>query len=194
MRVYDVEVLDVNILDAEVQVLIGGAQRNAIVAEVSRTRQELLHLETARLKEQVRRAICDEQALTMTSELARVDRKTRSVDLATAESAVAVDGVAEVARIAARERENEVERRMMEARVAAFRDQMAAIAPELIATLKTLGHQHLAIELTKNASPLAILGGESVTDVVERLLGSLPVGAASQVASLVKANGKDKRP
>ncbi len=56
MWIYDVEVLDVRILDPEVQVLIGGAQRNAIVADVMR-RQELLRLETERLKEQVHRAI-----------------------------------------------------------------------------------------------------------------------------------------
>ena len=81
----------------------------------------------------------------------------------------------------------------MEARVAAFRDQMAALAPELVATLKTLGNQTLAAELSKNASPLAILGGESVTEVVERLLGALPVGVAGQVRGVLpkrKENGQ----
>ena len=62
---------------------------------------------------------------------------------------------------------------------------MAALAPELVATLKTLGHQQLATELAKSASPLAILGGESVTDVVERLLGALPLGADSSVKNLL---------
>jgi major vault protein len=180
-----VEVLDVRIIDPEVQVLIGGAQRDAIVADVMR-RQELLHLETERLKEQVHRAICDEQAQTMVIERGRVEKK-RAVDLATAESAAAVTAVADEARMVAREREQELERKMLEARVAAFRDQMSALAPELIATLKTLGHQTLAMELSKNASPLAILGGDSVTDVVERLLGTLPVGTTSSVAALVKA-------
>jgi major vault protein len=185
MWIYDVEILDVRILDPEVQALIGGAQRNAIVADVTR-RQELLRLETERLKEQVRRAICDEQAQTMGAEEKRVEKK-RAVDLATAESAAAVTSVGDVARAASKERENEIERKMLEARVAAFRDQMAALAPELVATLKTLGHQQLAAELTKNASPLAILGGESVTDVVERLIGSLPIGADSSVKNVLAA-------
>ncbi len=189
MWIYDVEVLDVRILDPEVQHLIGGAQRNAIVADVTR-RQELLRLETERLKEQVRRAICDEQSQTMTAEQTRVEKK-RLVDLATAESAAAVASVADDARLASKERENEVERKMLEARVAAFRDQMAALAPELVATLKTLGHQQLAAELAKSASPLAILGGESVTDVVERLLGALPIGADSTLKNLLPPkNGK----
>jgi regulator of protease activity HflC (stomatin/prohibitin superfamily) len=185
MWIYDVEVLDVRILDPDVQVLIGGAQRNAIVADVMR-RQELLRLDNERLKEQVRRAICDEQAQTMAAERDRVEKKS-AVDLATAESAAAVTAVAEEARMVAREREQGLDRQMMDARVVAFREQMAALAPELITTLKTLGHQTLAAELSKNASPLAILGGESVTDVIERLLGALPVGAASTVGAVVKA-------
>jgi hypothetical protein len=192
MVIYDVEVLDVRILDPEVQVLIGGAQRNAIVAEVSR-RQELLRLETERLKEQVRRAICEEQVTTMTTSQTFVDRK-RAVDLATAEAAAAVSGVADAARMVSREREQALDQKMLDARVVAFREQMSALAPELIATLKTLGHQQLAMELSKNAAPLAILGGESVTDVLERLLGSLPIGASSRVDAIVKTNGKEKRP
>jgi regulator of protease activity HflC (stomatin/prohibitin superfamily) len=193
MWIYDVEILDVRILDPEVQALIGGAQRNAIVADVTR-RQELLRLETERLKEQVRRAICDEQAQTMVAEEKRVEKK-RAVDLATAESAAAVGSVADQARLVAKEREQDLERKMLEARVAAFRDQMAALAPELVATLKTLGHQQLAAELTKNASPLAILGGESVTDVVERLIGALPIGADSSVRNLLpKTNRSETKP
>jgi regulator of protease activity HflC (stomatin/prohibitin superfamily) len=193
MWIYDVEVLDVRILDPEVQHLIGGAQRNAIVADVTR-RQELLRLETERLKEQVRRAICDEQSQTMVAEEKRVEKK-RAVDLATAESAAAVSSVADLSRIAAKERENEVDRKMLEARVTAFRDQMSALAPELISTLKTLGHQQLAADLTKHASPLAILGGDSVTDVVERLLGALPLGADSTVKNLLtqKTNRQDAK-
>jgi len=53
---------------------------------------------------------------------------------------------------------------------------MAALAPELIATLKALGNQQLAAALTENLSPLAILGGESVADVAARLLSHLPLG------------------
>jgi hypothetical protein len=72
---------------------------------------------------------------------------------------------------------------------------MTALAPELVATLKTLGHQQLAAELTKNASPLAILGGESVTDVVERLIGALPIGADSSVRNLLpKTNRAEAKP
>ena len=44
MWIYDVEVLDARILDPEVKILLAGAQKDAIVADVTR-RQELLRLD-----------------------------------------------------------------------------------------------------------------------------------------------------
>ena len=82
------------------------------------------------------------------------------------------------ARIGAAAQDASLEERRLVAQATAFKEQMAAIHPELVATLKTLGHQQLAGELSRNVAPLAILGGESVTAVVERLLGSLPIGAS----------------
>lgn len=208
MWIYDLEVLDVRILDDGVQELLGGVQRDAITADVAR-RQEHLRLETERVKEQVRRAILGAQIETMQIDRQRVEEQ-RTIDLAAVEAKIAVDrasrlgvaktqaealAVTEEARLAARAKEDDLERRATEARVAAFREQMAALAPELVATLKTLGHQQLAAELTKHASPLAILGGESVTDVVARLLGTLPLGAGGDVQSVLPPpkNGKSTR-
>jgi major vault protein len=62
---------------------------------------------------------------------------------------------------------------------------MAALHPELIATLKALGNQQLAAALTENLSPLAILGGESVAEVASRLLSSLPLGSQGTDAAKV---------
>ena len=53
---------------------------------------------------------------------------------------------------------------------------MGALEPELVATLRAPGNQQMAAELTRNLSPLAILGGDSVAGVAERLLESLPIG------------------
>ena len=79
-----------------------------------------------------------------------------------------------------------LERRSAE--VEAFRAQMEAMHPELVATLKSLGHQQLASALTENLGPLAILGGESVVDVASRLLGALPVGSGGLDARDVLAH------
>lgn len=102
-------------------------------------------------------------------EAARVD----SVSRARAEAeALAVTSTAETQ---ARERRAVIEKQRLEARTAAFKEQMAAMHPELVATLKSLGDQQFAASLTENLSPLAILGGESVADVAKRLLAGLPL-------------------
>ena len=198
MWIYDVEVLEVTILDPEVQALIGDAQKNAIVADVNR-RQEMLRLETERLKEEVSRALYEAQIETLTKAIAHEERR-RSLVLSQTESTVRVEaierverakleaeayGLAQAAKADALAREHDLERRQIEARVAAFKEQMAAVHPELVATLKMLGNQKLAGELSKNLAPLAILGGESVGDVVERLIGALPVGSSGQVAEVL---------
>ena len=94
-------------------------------------------------------------------------------------------------RIAAAEKEARLARAKLDADVAAFKEEMAAPHPELVATLKTLGHQPLVAELAKNVSPLAVLGGESVTAVVERVLGALPLGTGdADVKKVVQMTGK----
>jgi regulator of protease activity HflC (stomatin/prohibitin superfamily) len=193
MWVYDVEVLEATVLDADVNKLLGDAQRTAIVAEVKR-RQEELRLLGEKQKEAVDREIHAAQLATLTTraaleaarhqlesaksaaqvELDRVDKVGRASNLA---DAFALETAA---RIGAAEKQAELDRRALEASVVAFRGQMDALAPELIATLKSLGNQHLATELTRHASPLAILGGESVADVVDRLLRALPIGPSGE--------------
>ncbi len=192
MWVYDVEVLDVRILDQDVKKLLEGAQRAGIVSEVNR-RQEELRLSSEKLKEEVDRQIFASQIDTMRMQ-AELEGARRQVVLAQASSAIESHKVERVgkatndaeaftistrARIAAAEQDAAIEALRLSGQVGAFKEQMAAIHPELVATLKTLGHQQLAAELSRNVSPLAILGGESVTDVVERLLGSLPIGSSA---------------
>ena len=203
MWIYDVEVLDVRILDPEVKMLIGDAQRNAMMADVHR-RQEMLRLESERLKEEVNQFIYTSQIATLGKAVEHEETK-RGLTLAQVESQLGVEDAQKLrraraeaealsigaeARLAALAKENELDRAQLHARVLAFKEQMAAMHPELVATLKMLGHQKLAGELSKNVSPLAILGGESVTDVVERLLGSLPLGTDGTVEKVLPAKAK----
>ena len=189
MWIYDVEVLDVVIRDEEVRSLLFAAQRAAIESDVSRKHEEL-RLANERLKESVTRDVLTERAQTLSKEveleveqrrlsLARTDGKVevdRREKLGRAESEAAALDVSSTAAAAAAGRETQRELELMGARVGAFKEQMAALHPELVATLKMLGNQHLAAELTRNLSPLAILGGESVSEVAERLLRALPIG------------------
>jgi hypothetical protein len=189
MWVYDVEILDVRILDAEVKKLLEGAQRAAIVADVAR-RDEERRLAGERLRAEVDGQIHTAQtaALVTASEL----EAARAV-LARSRVVAALDlsRLEHESRATAAERDADIQRRAQEASVAAFERQMAALAPELIATLQSLGHRQFAAELSKNVGPLAILGGTDVMQVVEKLLGSLPIGAKATVTDALK-NGKPR--
>ncbi len=188
MLVYDVEVLDVRILDEDVQKLLTDAQRTAIASEVTR-RKEDLRLVNERAKEEVNRGIAEAQRATLVATVA-LEHARRTLVVAKAEATVEAQRVdvvgraqneaqalalSSAAQAEAQSRLAAVERTRLEASVEAFQKQMGALAPELIATLKSLGNQHLAAALTENLSPLAILGGGSVADVAERLLARLPV-------------------
>jgi len=207
MWVYDLEVLDVRILDADVKKLLDGAQRAAITSDAKR-REEERRLAEERLRAEVDREVGDAQIVALAKALevegaraalserralalVEADRVTR-VGTAEAEArAVAIEREAEAVAL---ERRAEISRRTLENQVAAFEKQMAALAPELISTLTTLGHQKLAADLSANVGPLAVLGGGSVTEIVERLLGALPVGSKKTVMDVVHRNGASTMP
>ncbi|MBM4783110.1 MAG: hypothetical protein GQE15_35990 [Archangiaceae bacterium] len=191
MLVYDVEVLEVQILDGDVDQLLTDAQRSAISSEVARKKEEL-RLVTEQAKHAVDRAVFEAQRQTQHAEL-ELEAARRALLSAKAEAkveAVRIEALGKAkteaealelssqAQAAAKTRHAEVEERALAAQVNAFRAQMEAMQPELIATLKSLGNQQLAATLTQHLGPLAILGGESVADVASRLLASLPVGAS----------------
>ena len=191
MLVYDVEVLEVQILDSDVDELLTDAQRSAITSEVAR-RKEGLRLLTEQAKHTVDRAVFEAQRQTQEAELA-LEAARRQLAAAKAEGKVEAARIevlgkaktdadalelASVAQTLARARTAEIDERALTAQVNAFRAQMESMQPELIATLKTLGNQQLAASLTQHLGPLAILGGESVVDVASRLLSALPAGAS----------------
>lgn len=203
MLVYDVEVLEVQILDGDVDELLTDAQRSAISSEVARKKEEL-RLVTEQAKHTVDRAVFEAQRQTQHAEL-ELEAARRALLAAKAEArveAVRIEALGKAktdadalelssqAQAAAKARHAEVEERALAAQVNAFRAQMEAMQPELVATLKSLGNQQLAATLTQHLGPLAILGGESVADVASRLLASLPVGASG--ADLAAATLKRK--
>lgn len=184
MWVYDVEILDVRILDSEVKKLLEGAQRAAIVADVAR-RDEERRLAGERLKAEVDGKIHAAQTAAVSS-AKELEAAQAQLYRSRVEAKLDLHRIEHEAHAISAERDAEIARRALESNVVAFERQMAAIAPELIATLRTLGHQQLAGELSKNMAPLAILGGGDVTQVVEKLMGSLPVGTKTTVAEVVK--------
>lgn len=210
MWVYDVELLDVRILDAEVEELLASAQRTAIASGIARKEEEL-RLGDEQLKERVNQEIYRAQIETL-GRRTELELANRQVGMACAETEVELgrkktvgraEQRAEAAAVEARaeleiaERRGQLERLILESQAAAFVTQMEALQPELIATLKTLGAQSFAGDLARHLAPLAILGGESVADVAERLLDRLPLGrngATQPLAALLAevATAKDR--
>ena len=91
------------------------------------------------------------------------------------------------ARLDIQRAETELATQELVAQSDAFCQQMQSLQPELISTLRNLGNQQLAGELTKNLAPLAILGGDSVADVASRLLDRLPLfGAKTDIQALLR--------
>lgn len=202
MWVYDVEVLDVRILDDDVKRLLSDAQRRAIASDVRR-KQEELRLGDEQIAEVVNREVFAAKMATFEAEVsleakkraAAVARTSTSLDVERLKTVTEAELEAEAlrigsdARLAVAEREAELAHKGLVARAAAFREQMAALQPELISTLKVLGNQHLTAELSKHLSPLAILGGESIADIATRLMRRLPLGENGAVHELFDASG-----
>ncbi len=193
MWVYDVEVLAITILDGEVATLLNDAQRMAIVSEIARKKEEL-RLGDEQLKESVSQEIHRAQMTTMQTKM-ELEQAVRACRLAEAGTQLELDSLETVERANheaqafavraasrqhAAEQRAELDRQKLQAKAQAFREQMQAMQPELIATLRALGNQSLAKELSKNLSPLAILGGDSVASVAERLLDRLPLALGSK--------------
>ncbi|MCY1006984.1 hypothetical protein OV079_15745 [Nannocystis pusilla] len=77
--------------------------------------------------------------------------------------------------------------RELQAEVAAVVEKARAVSPDLIAALQAFGDRALAEKMAESMAPLAILGGESVAEVLARLLRGSPLarllpGAANEPA------------
>lgn len=197
MRVYDVEVLDVVIGDAAIANLLIGTQ-HAVVEQNLTLEAERRRLEQTREREGIKQEIAAIEAATRQKQLAlqradveavheydvaRIDAevatKKRRLDAEQAEQ-IATDAVHD-AKLARRRRAEEVElelaeRRLaqrlreLEAEVKAVVDKAGAVSPDLIAALQAFGDKALAERMAESMAPLAILGGESVSEVLARLL------------------------
>lgn len=206
LSVYDVELLELKILDGDVKKLLSDAQRSAITFEVTR-KQERQRLEHERLKQEVNRQIYEAQ-MTTTRVAMELEEAEKALALTRTRLGLELDRVERVGKASHQAQANqllaqaelEIQGRKLEltlqeqqGQVQAFERQMAALAPELISTLKVLGDQQLAGELTRNLSPLAILGGESVADVAGRLLKSLPISVKLSEQGPVQVEVKNRK-
>jgi major vault protein len=197
MRIYDVEVLGVEIGDEGIETLLVGAQ-HAVVEQTLTLDEERRRLELTREREEIERQVQAIQAATREQGLAlqrtevgatfelerakiKAEAEGRKARLdATLADQQALDTVhdAELARrrstgqleLEINEKDLALRLRELEAEVHAVAEKARAVSPDLVAALTAFGDRALAEKMAQSMAPLAILGGESVSEVLARLL------------------------
>lgn len=217
MRVYDVEVLGIDIGDEHISELLVGAQ-HAVVDETLTLAAEERKLALVRRREEIRRQIVEAEQETRRMELAldvaRIDKeqavnrsrvegelalrarrldaeKAAQADLDAIHTAELVRSTrsqqaqAEAAKVAMEQRIRE-----LEAEVKAVVSKAEAVSPDLIAALQAFSDRAMVEKVSASMAPLAILGGESVADVLRRLLAGTPLASVLSVETNDKAEAK----
>jgi len=205
MRVYDVEVLDVSLGDDSIAKMLVEAQ-HAAVSGALHVATEQRKLEMVRHSEETKQRVGEMQAASRLAEIdSRLREVERQRELSAAEAAAEsaldrqrhesrrdaqalIDAVhaAELARKRAEgDQESERERQRLErdlarlaAEVRATVDRAGAVSPDLVAALQAFSDRALAERMAESMAPLAILGGESVSEVLARLIQGTPAAKA----------------
>lgn len=190
--IYDVEVSNLTIGDAEIARMLSGMQQAAVrqTLDVASKERELA---ATKRTESIEREIADQEDETekhkhglamahLGRDKTRIDEE-KAVQTATDEKADAAN-TAQLLRarksaeqeIELEDKEQEQRIKVLEAEVKAVVDKAGAISPQLIAALQAFGDQKIAGDLAVALSPLAILGGESVADVIGKMLNGTAIG------------------
>ncbi|MEY4722817.1 MAG: hypothetical protein RLZZ324_330 [Candidatus Parcubacteria bacterium] len=209
MRVHDVEVLELVIKDPQIAALLGKAQHEAVQTALTLATKQR-ELDATVRSEDIARKIADEKEKTadhlrtirteaLESELklalARLENEAQAADERLAQlkrqqaeelllkATERMDLAADHAAALAHER-GQMQQRIEElkAEVEAVVSKAGAISPQLIAALQAFGDKHVLENAVKSMAPMALLGGNSVVDVLKKALADTPL--AKTVASL----------
>ena len=217
MLVYDVEVLGITIGDAAIAKLLADVQHRAVqdafqIAEVER------RLDYERRNEEANRTLLEEKEKTkaLSAQLAQAEADRSMIaklmalriEAEQAEFRQKIEkmsdehrtllSTAENERMAARQIVNNAEsdaavaRALLQVRAEAdaYVAKFGAISPQFIAALEAFGADLRLVEASKAMGPLAILGGESIADVLGRIFKGTKL--ESVVAAMGKANGVER--
>lgn len=197
MRIYDVEVLLVEIQDEEIASLLIDDQHTKVKLELAlaaEQRKQEMTQKQERIRQSMATAKSETQQLMLDLQLTEVE-KLLTVDLAKIESQLSADKRrltaqeenqttldhihgAELARDEAKanltltisQREMAQRLEQLQAEVSAVVSKAEAVSPDLIAAMQAFGDKALAERMAESMAPLAILGGNSVADVFSQLL------------------------
>jgi major vault protein len=197
MRVYDVEVLGLDIGDGNISDLLIEAQQKSVeqTLEITTSRKEL---ETIKEKEKLKQLIAKskyETELLMLDLKIEESKKKSLLELEELNSKNKVSkdhfdfkvkeqdylnkiSTAEISRFKSKKElelsliDKELAQKIeyLRAEVDAIVNKSKAISPQFISALQSFSDKALAEKMAESMSPLAILGGKSVTDVLTQLL------------------------
>lgn len=202
MRIYDVEVLDVILGDSTIESLLTDAQHSLINQTLELANEERMR-SFVKQTESIKREVMATQAETVNIELAlRVQELQKRLDVRLAEldgqaqtqraqidsklkeqEALGQINHAELGRqqaqaeLALSLEEQRLKQRLTEldAQVSALAKKAEAVSPDLIAALQSFSDRALVERVSASMAPMAILGGESVADVLGKLLRGTPL-------------------
>jgi major vault protein len=197
MHVYDVEVLQVRMVDANVEKLLSSAQRESIQnnvslqseqrrltytqeserlkrmieAERTMTQQETMRLatENATLKAQLDLKVIEAAAIAETRRLeTEMNAKTARLEIKQAE--VNYDHSNKEALILLEKKEQDVRLEGLKAESQSVIDKLTAITPDLVSALQAFGDKAMVERVAKSMAPFTLLGGNSAVDVIRKAL------------------------
>ena len=214
MRVYDVEVLRVELIDEEVEKMLVKAQRS-VVEQTLQLTTERRRLEFVQQQEEINRLVSAARSTSRQQEFElQLLEVVKELDLrlGKAKAEIAVEASRLQAKLemqknlgdvhdaellrqrATTQAEVDASRQRLEQRLLSMRAEVEAVVkkaealnPDFIAALQSFGDKALAERMAESMAPLAILGGKSVSDVLNNLLkGTRLEGLAS---SRLPSNG-----
>lgn len=197
MRIYDVEVLGIELQDETIENLLVSAQQSVVkqILEVDSLKRKA---EFESESENYKRILAETQSQTKIQnlslelgiqtkqsevQLARLEaerlasEKQEQNQLATQERLQSLQAIKvemlkarQTALLDLNERELSQEMSMIEAQTQAVVSKAQAVSPELIAALQAFGDKALAEKLAQSMAPLSILGGKSIVEVFAQLV------------------------
>lgn len=197
MHIYDVEVLEINIIDTNIENMLIEAQQDVmnqelklskekrsfeftkektviekslaeLIAEYNKRKIDLqieesakqLELNIAKIKAEINnnkeqyQAELEKQKLLDEANLREIERERKKQEL----------------QIEFKAQQQALEIQQIEAEMKAVIEKAKAVSPDLIAALQAFGDKALAEKMAESMAPLAILGGQSVTEILQKLL------------------------
>lgn len=215
MRVYDVEVLKVELKDRDISEMIASTQKDTIKSAIKLASQRR-ELEVTKQLEDLKQRVKEAEAATIAKgyELATTDAKLKraadekicaaaaetvaqkiKLDFEAAEARVKISDLARNAKssdidleVEELKKKQAVRLEALQAEVQAVVDKAKAIGPDLVAALQAFGDAALTEKVATAMAPLAILGGTSVAEVINQLLSGTKLENVAKALAAKPAN------